>query len=106
MSPSTRRDTTSCSPWCRSACTSSEEISSGTCIIKPFILSPTSVCCGAGASRVRAGSAPGIERLQVTAVATQPLALHLVLRDLGLAAQGEGRRGADGVALRTGEHRL
>src|SRR4051812_44728459 len=37
MSPSTRRDTTSCSPWCRSACVSSEEISSGCCIMWPFM---------------------------------------------------------------------
>src|SRR5215207_2499684 len=37
MSPSTRRDTISCSPWCRSAWTSSEEISSGCCIIRPFM---------------------------------------------------------------------
>jgi hypothetical protein len=38
--PSTRRETISCSPWWRSACTSSEEISSGCCIIKPFMSGP------------------------------------------------------------------
>ena len=37
--PSTRRDTTSWSPWCRSACVSSEETSSGCCIMSPFIVS-------------------------------------------------------------------
>src|SRR3954470_23963069 len=37
MSPSTRRETTSCSPWCRSAWLSRDEISSGCCIMEPFM---------------------------------------------------------------------
>ncbi|UUZ70621.1 hypothetical protein LP416_21770 [Polaromonas sp. P2-4] len=37
MSPSTRRDTTCWAPWWRSAWRSNEEISSGCCIICPFM---------------------------------------------------------------------
>src|SRR5678816_4271929 len=43
MSPSTRRETISALPWCRSACRISEETSSGVSIIKPFIMSPPSL---------------------------------------------------------------
>src|SRR3954466_15153305 len=53
MSPSTRRDTTSCSPWWRSAWVSREEISSCCCIMEPFmVIAPGFLCLG-GVGSVR-----------------------------------------------------
>ena len=62
MSPSTRRETISCSPWWRSAWVSRVEISSGCCIINPFMVLPS-------VYRVWGAIRPGLRRDAAVAAA-------------------------------------
>src|SRR5690606_4475363 len=118
MSPSTRRDTISPSPWCRSACTISDEIDSGWFCIRPNILGVSSVVIAR--SNAKPARAPGgcsgtlwleeqrhggaLPRARLDADGTVDGLHHALAEHEAHAAAAAGRARGDGLLRQLGQN--